>query len=108
MPTTIQNLWFRLIGSFGQIWRFLTQPFKPLLGQFSKVLGMTDSSYYLEESNNQPAATQITQRSAEPDKSQVKPQIKPQAKPVSSARTAKNSADMDYFRTMARQIGKSK
>ncbi len=92
MPPIIRNTLIRLSALLEQIWRGLVRTLSRLGNVFSKLAGLSELGYYLEE-NGQSEQAARSVSSAE----------SPQAPPATLSRR-RAGREVDAFRKMAQQI----
>ncbi len=96
---TIQNLFLRIEGIFGLIWQNLTNLFGNVFGSISRVLGFSQSNYFLE-SDAEKDIKPTTSRESIPKTEDKTPET------FVNARRS-NAKVGDYYLNMARDLKKS-
>lgn len=111
MPFVIRNILLRIVAVLEQIWNFIGERFRQFWGFTSKLLGLTETGYFLDADdpgNPSVAAKQSIEAKSLQTQANSSQSDTPPRLPVSSRSNARSkSSEMDYFRNMARQIKKS-
>ncbi len=100
LTQTVRNLFLRLQGLFGVLFKSVSNFFGNLFGFFANLFGLTSSGYFLESDQQQG----ITQASA---KEQIEMNQDNTPKISATTRRRPNAKIDDYFLNMARDVKKN-